>query len=258
MNSVFGLSTYLLIIVFITLWGAFYLLGLFMLRTLSNYAAREQLSIPNGAFIGTIATAWALALSFIAADIWALTSKADHATTDERSAIVRLLGVALSPAIDAPHLRTALLEYRTAVIEDEWEKNINTTPTPSVERALQNIRNEILEMSRSDLPSPVISHLLNDLDILQNARNLRLAVGVTSVDAYKWYLVLSLTVMTIITIAATHADRIRAGKTALLIYTISATLCLWILAVHANPYQGLEKLKPNLLVAPLAEPGSVS
>lgn len=248
MTVVFELSVYMSFAAFIVLGLAFFLFGRFILRVFANYSKSDQLSIPIGAFIGTVATAWALALGFVAADIWAVGSKADQATSDERSAIVRLIGIADSPAIHAPQLRDALIQYRTAVIDDEWTKNINQHPAPSVEKALQHIRNEILLMGKSDLPTPIITHLLNDLDILQNSRNMRLAVGNSSVDAYKWYLVLSLTLMTIMTIAATHADRIRAGSVALLIYSFSATLCLWILAIHANPYQGLEKLEPTLLL----------
>lgn len=236
------------LIAFSALGLSFYLLGRGMLYIFARYASDSHLSIPIGAFIGTVATAWALSLGFIAADIWNVGSKADQATSDERSAIVRLIGIARSPAIHAPELSNAVIQYRTAVIDDEWTKNINLLPALSVENALQNIRNEILAMAKNDIPAPIITHLLNDFDILQNSRNMRLAVGTSSVDAYKWYLVLSLTLMTIMTIASTHADRIRAGSMALFIYSFSATLCLWILAIHANPYQGLAKLEPTLLL----------
>ena len=248
MAAVFQLSVYTSFLAFTALGVAFFLFGRLFLYVLAKHAKHNHLSIPIGAFIGTVATAWALALGFVAADIWAVGSKADQATSDERSAIVRLIGTANSPAINAPQLREALINYRTAVIDDEWTKNINLHPVASVETALQNIRNEIFAISQSDIPTPIISHLLNDFDILQNSRNLRLAVGTTSVDAYKWYLVLALTLMTIMTIASTHADRTRAGSMALTIFSFSATLCLWILAIHANPYQGLEKLEPTLLL----------
>lgn len=248
MTAVFQLSVYTSFLAFAALGIGFFVFGRLVLYVLAKHARHNHLSIPIGAFIGTVATAWALALGFVAADIWAVGSKADQATSDERSAIVRLIGTAQSPAINAPELRAALIRYRAAVIEDEWTKNINLRPVPSVEAALQAIRNEIFAIGRGDIPAPIIGHLLNDFDILQNSRNMRLAVGTTSVDAYKWYLVLSLTMMTILTIASTHADRIRAGSMALIIYSFSATLCLWILAIHANPYQGLEKLEPTLLL----------
>ncbi|MBC2885976.1 hypothetical protein H7Q97_11280 [Ochrobactrum sp. CM-21-5] len=247
MTHIFELPIYFSFIAFVILGVGFYALGRLALHILSRHAANDILSIPIGAFIGTIATAWALSLGFVAADIWSVNSKADQATSEERSAIYRLLGSSSADILSAPQLSTALKGYQRAVIEDEWQKNVNITPARTVENALQTIRKEIINLARTDIPSPVISQLINDFDELQDARNTRLAVGSTSVDYYKWYLVLSLTVLTAVTVAATHADRTRAGIKALAIYAITASFCLWILAIHANPYQGLERLEPSLL-----------
>ena len=107
--------------------------------------------------------------------------------------------------------------YHRAVIDDEWRNMINVEPAGSVEVALQDIRRAIINLARTDMPSPIISQLINDFDELQDARNIRLAVGSTSIDYYKWYLVLSLTFLTAITFAATHADRVRTGVKALAI-----------------------------------------
>ncbi|MEJ5081616.1 bestrophin-like domain [Ochrobactrum sp. MYb379] len=247
MAALFGFSIFKSLLAFTGLGLIFFLVGYFVLYILAQRKDYNQ-TIPIGAFIGTVATAWALALGFVAADIWANSAKAEQATIDERSAIERLIGIAGSPEINAVEMRKALLLYRKAVMDDEWTKNINLRPATSVEAALQTIRDNILALGKSDIAAPIVAHVLNDFDILQDARNTRLAVGRTSIDAYKWYLVLILTAMTIITIAATHADRRRAGNTALTIFSCSATLCLWILAIHANPYQGLEKLEPTLLL----------
>ena len=110
MTALFGLSVYISLIAFTALGAAFYLLGRGMLNVFARYANHNPLSIPIGAFIGTVATAWALSLGFIAADIWNVGSKADQATSDERSAIVRLVGIANSPAINAPGLRDAVMK----------------------------------------------------------------------------------------------------------------------------------------------------
>ncbi|MEJ5902861.1 bestrophin-like domain [Ochrobactrum teleogrylli] len=250
MVTIFALSVQMSLLAFAALGGAFFLFGRLMLHIFAKYAERDPLSIPVGAFVATVATAWALALGFVAADIWAITAKANQATRDERSAIIRLIGIADSPEIDAPPLREVLIRYRNAVVDDEWVKNINLQPAGSVEKSLQDIRDVILKMSKENIPGPVISYLLSDLDILQDARSMRLSIGTTSVDSYRWYLVISLTIMTVIAISSTHSDRVRAGIVALLIYTVSATLCLWILAIHANPYQGIAKIEPTILMSP--------
>lgn len=254
MTTIFALPLHVSFLVFLALGVSFFLFGRMMLHLFSNYAKRDPLSIPVGAFIAAVATAWALALGFVAGDIWTITAKANQATRDEQSAIARLNGIASSSEIDAPSLRGALVLYRNAVVKDEWIKNINITPSISVEQSLQDIRDAILKMSRGNVPGSVISHLLNDLDILQDARSMRLSIGATSVDTYRWYLVICLTIMTIIAIASTHADRVQAGNVAIIIYTVSAVMCLWILSIHANPYQGTNKIEPTILLSsPLPE-----
>lgn len=247
MSLVFELSVYASFIIFSLLGIGFYAVGRTALHILSRHASHDVLSVPIGAFISTIATAWALSLGFVAADIWTANSKADQATSEERSSISRLIGAASPDILNMPALRSGLVDYRDAVVKDEWLKNSNIEPAVAVEVALQNIRREIVGLARTDIPTPIISQLVHDFDELQDARNTRLSVGSTSVDMYKWYMLLFLTVLTAITIAATHADRVVAGLKALIIYSTTAAFCLWILAIHANPYQGIERIEPSLL-----------
>lgn len=247
MSLIFELPVYASFFVFVILGLGIFLIGRAALFILFKHASHDILSIPIGAFIGTIATAWALSLGFVAADIWAANSKADQATSEERSSISRLIGTSSPDILNEAALRNALIEYREAVVKDEWLKNNNIEPAPQVEIALQNIRREIVSLARTDIPSPIISQIVHDFDELQDARNTRLSVGSASIDMYKWYLLLFLTILTAITIATTHADRVVAGIKALIIYSTTASFCLWILAIHANPYQGIERIEPSLL-----------
>ena len=225
----------------------FYAAGRLALSYLSTHAIHDTLSIPQPAFLGTIATAWALSLGFIAADIWAVNSRADGATSTERSSIVRLLRSAEPDILDSVRLTEGVRAYRKQVAIKEWLQDKNILPDEQVETTLQEIRVELARLARGDAPDTLVSQAIQDFDELQDARNVRLGVGNTSVDYYKWYLVIFLTLLTAITIASTHADRPRAGRRALAIYAITASMSLWILAIHANPYAGLEELHPSLL-----------
>lgn len=256
MFYIFFLPLYLSLPLFMFLGLIIYTIGRLVIAILFRLEKQDEFSIPIGAFVGTIATAWGLSLGFVASDIWNVNSIAYQAASSERSAISRLLGAASTEILDNPSLTKALTGYRLAVVNDEWRGNINVNPAASVEAALQNIRRELISMARTDIPSPVISQLISDADALQNARNTRLAIGSTSVDYYKWYLVLSLTILTAITVAVAHADRVKGAKKALIIYSTTASFCLWILAIHANPYQGLERLAPTLLSADAGMAGS--
>lgn len=247
MESLNQLSLPMLFVLFVGFGLIFYLVGLLALRVMSRHATRDGLSIPQPAYLGTIATAWALSLGFIAADIWTVNARADHATSMERSAISHMMRSAEPDVLDAPHLATQISAYRKQVATKEWQQGKNVLPEGEVEATLHDISGEIARLARGDAPSALVSQLVHDFNDLQEARNLRLAVGNTSIDYYKWYLVIFLTLLTAITIASTHADRPRAGQRALVLYAITASMSLWILAIHANPYVGLEELRPSLL-----------
>jgi hypothetical protein len=247
MEQASQLSAPMLFVLFTAFGLTFYLAGRLALYFLSKHASRDILSIPQSAFLGTIATAWALSLGFIAADIWAVNSRADQAASMERSSIIRLLRSAEPDILNSPKLNDGVLAYRKQVAMREWLEGKNVLPDDQVEKALHDLRGEIAELARGNAPSLLISQAIHDLSNLQDARNMRLAVGNTSIDYYKWYLVMFLTLLTAITIAATHADRKLAGRRALAIYAITASVSLWILAIHANPYDGLEELHPSLL-----------
>lgn len=241
------LSVPTLFVLFTGFGIAFYLVGRVALHLLSKHASRDALSIPQSAFLGTIATAWALSLGFIAADIWAVNSRADQATSMERSTIARLLRSAEPDILASSKLEAGIIAYRQQVATKEWQEGKNVLPDGQVETILRDVRGEIAALARGNAPSSLISQVISDFNNLQDARNMRLAVGNTSIDYYKWYLVIFLTLLTAITIASTHADRPRAGKRALTIYAVTASVSLWILAIHANPYDGLEELHPSLL-----------
>lgn len=251
MTTVFSLSSLPLLLV-CTLFGAVSLaLGLGTLAWRhARFAATPQ-SLPVAPFFTAVTTVWALSLGFVAADLWNLRADAEQAATAERSSVSRLLGMAAPAALDAPALRDALAAYSTAVSDAEWGANANAAPAASVEAALQATRLALIALASTAAPAPLMAKMAQDFDELQDARNQRLAIGHGSVNAYKWYLLLMLTLLAMVAIAAVHADRPPAGRTALTIFAATSVVSLWVLAMHANPYAGSAAIgQTSTLVAP--------
>lgn len=248
MSNIFGLSFLASLLSFSCLGLFILLVGKVSLRYFAKRMEGDEKAVPIGAFAGTIATAWALSLGFAAADIWTMNAKADQATSDERSSISRIQGLSNPDILDSGALAELMAAYTKAVVDDEWGAGQNTEPSHNVEIVLHSLRREIVQLASSGIPSPIIAKMVNDFDELQDARNARLAVGATSVDMYKWYLMLFLTILTTVTIAATHGDRKKAGRIAIRIYVVTATFSLWIIAIHASPYQGVDRIEPSSLI----------
>lgn len=214
---------------------------LIYLRVPFLHRYRTPNSIPHATFIGTMATAWALTLGFLASDIWALGARADQAIATEQTAITRLWGAAHPEALDNPRIVHALEVYISSLNNEEMNADGFLSQSEMVDRALHTIRIEVIRTnnSRSDLTS---FRLTEDFDNLENARNERLAIAVTSVDLLRWYLVLVFTFLTLFAIGVCHGDRPPAGRVAMLLYATGAGVCLWILAIHANPFQNTMQL----------------
>lgn len=246
---------------FVTLIFAALLIAgsLVLLRLFHRRVAIQPLGIPAPPFIAAIATAWALSLGFVSADIWAINAKAENWASQERSAIAQLAGTARPEALNWPELLQAVQDYAAASTQYEWVARANSSPAPEVEAVLQRIRIEIVKGTLSNNPTALMNKLVKDFDQLQDSRDMRLGIGARSINVYKWYLVFALTVLTLITIAVTHADRPAAGRNAILIFTATATISIWILLLHANPYLGLEGIMPaevNTLLARAAPPAT--
>jgi hypothetical protein len=244
LQPIFSLPAIALLFLFSIFGIACYTVSLGVLTFFGRRAARLKDTIPVATFMGTITTAWALALGFAAADVWTVRSQAEHTASAERSSISRLMGMAGPDALNLNALMDGLVSYRVAVQEGEWGTSANQQPVDDVDQALQSIRLAIIRMTET-VPAPLIASLTQDFDELQDARNMRLAIGSSSVNEYKWYLVFFLTFLSLVAIASVHADRPRAGRSALAIFSVAATVSLWILALHANPYAGATPLQFN-------------
>lgn len=247
MQSFFTISPYVMFGLFCIFGVFFYFIGLIFLRIFARQSSRDMLSQPIGTFISTIATAWALSLGFVAADTWAVNSRANQVASEERSSITRLIGMANMDALNDDFLLKALRNYRIAIITDEWQNNANSQPSPIVEKSLQQIRVALINLARTDVPGAIVSQMVHDFDEMQDARNSRLSLGSSSINHYKWYLVLFLTFLTLVVIATVHADRPKAGRKAMGIYTITAIISMWILAIHTSPYHGVGRIEPSVL-----------
>lgn len=207
--------------------------------------------IPVAPFFTAVTTVWALSFSFTAADIWSANTQAAQAASAERSALMRLAGMAHRDALDLPLVIDGLRAYRSEVETGEWGGSANRQPAIGADMAIQHIRLAIVNAARQGALPVLIGKMARDFDELQDARNERLALGRGSYSVFKWYLVIFLTFLSQIAIASVHADRPRAGRRALAIYTTAATISLWLLALHANPYVGVSSLDYSAIHVPL-------
>ncbi len=224
-------------------------LAVLILNIMHRRLMGEGARLPVQAYFTAVTTIWALIFGFVAAEVWQVNNRAVEASLSERSSIQRLYGSAAVEALDLFTLRVGLSDYVAAVTEDEWGAGANGAPHPRADAAVQDIRLALLEVARTDIPEPVIAKMVVDFDELQDARELRLAIGQRHVAELKWALVVVLALLSQIAIAFVHRDRLRAGRTAIAIFTVAACLSIWLVALYASPYGGSVRVSPENLTA---------
>jgi len=243
----FAMDSLVLLAVILAGGSVSLLVAALFLQVLHRRLDGEANRVPVAPFFAAVTTIWALIFGFVAAEVWQMNNRATEAALAERSSIQRLAGIAAEDALDLPGMREALSEYVLAVTADEWGADANATPHPRVDAAVQTMRLSVIDIARSDLPPALLSKMIVDFDELQDARELRLAIGQRNLAELKWTLVVVLAVLSQFSIAFVHRDRIRAGRSAIAIFTLAACLGIWLVALHASPYGGSVSITPAQL-----------
>lgn len=219
-----------------------------LLRVMHERGAGDPASVPVASYFGAITTIWALIFGFVAAEVWSTNSNAGVAAVEERSALIRLHGMAVPEALALADLESALQLYSTEVVRAEWNINGNRSPAPEAEEALQEIRLAMLAADTHGVSPVLLSKMVADFDELQDARTKRLAIGARDIQPLKWALVVVLGMMSMVSIAFVHIDRPRAGRTALRIFAVAAAAAIWLVLLHSSPYLGPVRVDSTVLL----------
>lgn len=237
-----------LLLCFALLGMCLFLFGAMALRrSMRQYEAHAS-TMPAVVLLSTIATTWSLLFGFTASDVWNNNTAASQAASAERSSLSRLMGMTQVTALNDAFLHQQLHTYRTSVAKLEWGEGLNQVPHPQVEQTLQAIRMGLLQRINSGSTSDIVmTRMVEDFDELQDARSERLAIGAANIDGYKWWFLLAFSFLVQSVVAAIHADRLKGGRKAVACYALMVALCLYVLALHVNPYVGAAKISPQIL-----------
>ena len=219
-----------------------------LLRLMHERAAGDPASVPVASYFGAITPIWALIFGFVAAEVWSTNSNAGVAAVEERSALIRLHGMAVPDALALENLESALRLYSAEVVHSEWNTNGNRSPAPQAEEALQEIRLAMLAADRRGVSPVLMAKMVADFDELQDARTKRLAIGARDMQPLKWALVVVLGMMSMVSIAFVHRDKPRAGRTALKIFAVAAAAAIWLVLLHSSPYLGPVRVDSTALL----------
>lgn len=193
--------------------------------------------VPVAPFAIAITSLFALFLAFLAGDIWVSNRNAANAARVEEHALERLSHALAVMGEDGVRGRALAAEYARTTFETEWRRLGNHQKDPAARRAVSELRRLFLTAA-PNARDAVVAEGLDAIQALDMARAERLALGAAQGQSYRWAAVLILSLLSHIGVAIVHAGRPKAVAVSLVMFSVAASLALWILVLHDDPYGG--------------------
>ncbi len=187
--------------------------------------------------MGAIAVILAILIGFLASDIWERERGAASAVRAEANQLVALDRLAATFGLPRTSLDAAIRSYAAAVVQKEWPSMERQQASPAAENALDQLFKAVTAVNadtanRGDLDRLMISTALE----VRTARNTRLNLAQDHSEDVKWLSVLALAVMTQVSVALVHLERVRPQIAALAVMTGSLIIVIGMLAAHELPF----------------------
>ncbi|MEM8956965.1 MAG: hypothetical protein AAGC86_04030 [Pseudomonadota bacterium] len=217
---------------------------------LARYAVRRWGSdcVPVAPYFVTVTTLLAIVFAFLASDIWFLNREAGAASRAEEEALTRLANIASEIVAEEDRLATDLRLYAHQIVTEEWGRTHNRFASDIADSAIVALRQETTRLSSTGLPQAVGAELFRSIDALSEARQLRLHIGSGHGDAYRWSLILILSVFSHIAVAFVHGDRPKALILSLAVFSLALSTSICVMAIYDSPYFGVATVQmPDLV-----------
>lgn len=199
-------------------------------------------------FYSLPAVLFSLTAALLATSVWDNYSIGMKAINTESQGILDVISLADSvPALQKINLPASAKAYTQSIIDDEWKTlSISRSSSPITEKKFISMRSDIF-MAVNLLSDKVESKaLLNAYYTINNAREARLAYASFDLHPIRWYAILFLGVLVLVSVAFGHASKPKSLLVAMPIATLTILTPLCVLAfTFSSPYQGVIAISNN-------------
>lgn len=203
---------------------------------LATWRARYSGVVPP--FINVNAMLFGLTLAFIAADTWSARDRAMDAVFREADALRSLLVLAEVPPEPLRHqMDVAIRDYGQAAVTEFEALRGRAESKATSTRADALLRLVATPSMEAATGAAVHAEMLRQVMALRDDRDLRVSLSRTHLNPLKWLGMASLGFLTILSIAAVHLDKPKAGTLAILLFALAAAPSAAVVLVQGNPFQ---------------------
>lgn len=193
-------------------------------------------------FFSLPAVLFSLTAALLATSVWDNYSVATKAIKNESQSILSVISLANSvPYIKGTNLSASAKIYIKSIIEDEWKTLASDrSGSPITDEKFTVMRSEIFKAVNIQPDKAESKALLNEFYAINTARETRQAYASFDLHPIRWYAILFLGILVLISVAFIHLSKPKALMVAMSIATFTVLTPLCILALtFSSPYQGL-------------------
>jgi len=193
-------------------------------------------------FFSLPAVLFSLTAALLATSIWDNYSVAIKAIKNESQGIVSIISLANSvEPFQKTNLSVLAKEYTKSVVDDEWQAlSRSRSASPTTEEKFNALRTEIFKASNMVFDKAESEALLNTFFTINTARETRLAYASFDLHPIRWYAILFLAVLALVTVAFIHLAKPKTLIVAMIIATLTILTPLCMIALtFSSPYEGV-------------------
>ena len=240
------LPTVALFAVLILFYGSITALIVWLTAVSPLRAWIQSLSGVVAPFFAASSVLFALLTGFLASDVGDRNRQAWQSVNRESTAALTAYTLSIASTSDMTAIRTALRDYLQSVVKDEWRSMADNGASPKTDVAFAALLRQVSDPAiATSAGQSVHNALLGAVVRIGEARSVRLSLSSDRTNDVKWMLVLILGVITQVSLAVVHLERTRAQLTAIVLFSIAATVALGLIALQEQPFDGPLRIYPE-------------
>jgi hypothetical protein len=205
-----------------------------------SFSQRYEGIVPT--LLGLPAILFSLTVALLASSVWETYNMANKSVRNEALGLATVLDLAQTiPALKDSDLPNKVYKYTQSIIDDEWKTlSARGQPADTTKRHFEELRSATLQAINSLNNNAESKALFHAIQIVNDSRKARLSFVSFDVHPIRWYAIIVLAILVLITVALVHPAKPKALFVAMGVSTITLLVPICTLALTlSSPYVGM-------------------
>ena len=192
--------------------------------------------------LGLPAILFSLTVALLASSVWETYNMANKSVRNEALGLATIMDLAQTiPTLKDSALTNKVKTYTQSIIDDEW-KTLSTRgqPAESTKINFEELRSSTFQAINSLNNNAESKALMHAIEIVNDSRKARLSFVSFDVHPIRWYAIIVLATLVLLTVGLVHPAKPKALFVAMGISTITLLIPICTLALTlSSPYVGM-------------------